>query len=394
MSIVVDSGTFDPSSGRLELANLAGLGGRRLRLTASLELEAEDDGGWIADPQDPGAFLLASAHRYPQGAIAAYCARLPAAAVEIASTVGTYELSSLRILLRCGRAGLELARSAPNLFWLLITALGEGELDLETAAQLVDERRTAILARCTGLPAQPALVRALEKIVLLRRTPTERRQVIEGLSTPHVLRELRACASIGIVTVRRLLQFRGWEQARWLRELREQSDAGRDRFGDARGFADDAVRLGTALGVRAPRLLIERLPSLAAVRTLHDRWDVQHRRALERSSLEDDPNLRVPFDDVGVVFAEDPRFRVLRSPLEVIEEGAALQHCAATYVERCRRSESVLVHVFDPPATLELRVDRGQLRIAQLRGLRNAPVSDECAEAVATWVAKAQRPGR
>jgi hypothetical protein len=387
--IALDDATFDPLTGDLVITS-AIPGAPRLRLAGSLLLEADAGAGWCPEHADPGAFLAASARRFPAGAVAAYCAGLPAGVLAFARVAGPFELTALRFFRLCGRPAFELAASAPNLFWLLAMALGREEIDYADARVLVAKKRAAILSRVTALPAKPELVRTLEKIQLDRRVEEERRVVIAGLATPHVLRSLRDRNSMNIATLRRLERLRTWTSARWLSEVIARSDQGRDLFGEARGAADDTESLGIALGLREPQRIVERARSLAALRILHDRWAAQHRRAMTLAKVEADRRLREPFDDPGIVFAEEPRYRRLRTPAEVMLEGLEMEHCAGAYVERCRTGEVILFHVESPPATLELRVERGRVRIGQLLGPKNARVSEECAEGVTRWVAQAR----
>lgn len=381
----------DALTGDLVLA-FAGLPDRRLRLrswTRGLLLEADEGDGWLPEPLDPGAFLRASSARSPEGPIAAFVREIPSGVLELAAAAGPYELTALR-LLRVGAAATELAASAPNLFALLCLAMGVGELDLAAGVDLVAAPRATILHRCAGLSGGGGTLRALESLRFERFGVEERRVVVEALSSETILRLLRRRPFTRVTTARRLLRFRGWNEARWLPELSTTSDQGLDQFGVARKLTEDCEALAAALRIPDGRQAIARAASVAALQALHDRWDARHRRELLAVVMLQDERGPVPLPDSGIVFPEDPRFRVLRTIGAVRAEGLTMQHCAASYLERCEQGVCVLVHVVDPPATLEVRVRDGRAFVVQLKGPRNSEVTAECASAAAEWIARAR----
>lgn len=392
MPQVVDAeAAHDGLTGDLALA-FAGLPHRRLRLRSwarGLVLEADDGDGWLPEPLDPGAFLHASAARSPEGPIATFVREFPCSVIELAAAAGPYELTALR-LLRVGAAATELAASAPNLFALLCLAVGVGELDLAAGVDLLAAPRTTILHRCAGLPGGGGTLRALESLRFERFGVEERRVVVEALLSEPILRLLRRRPSTRVTTVRRLLRFRGWNQARWLPDLSTMSDQGLDQFGVARKLTEDCEALAAALRIPDGHQAIARATSVAALQGLHDRWDARHRRELLAVVTLQDERGPVPLPEPGIAFPEDPRFRVLRTVGAVRAEGIAMQHCAASYLERCEQGVCVLVHVVNPPATLEVRVRDGRAFVAQLKGPRNAEVTAECAATTAAWVAGAR----
>jgi hypothetical protein len=387
MSLVLERATHS-GDGCLYFGEEASFQGRPHRVTPAFVLEVDEGAGWGAAAVDPGPFLLSTARRDPAGPVARFCADLDATERAVAGAVGGFELTALWLLRATGRGARELAASAPNLFWLLVAALGEGDLEREEGAAWVASPRKQILSRLVGQPVPPEAVRALERIQPKDRGGAERAAARDGVRHPHVLERLRT-QSLSISAVRWLVRARAWAGARWLTEAWALDPRGGGLL-DWLITASDTLRMGLDLGMPEPRRAIERAVSLASLRALHDRWSDEYGRRNRLRAL-DEPAMHVPFADVGVDFAEDARFRVLRTPAEVVREGDTMRHCCASYVEQCRRGQSVLVHVsVDDPATLELRVVPGGLRLAQLRGPRNAAPSEACVAAVRAWVSKAR----
>ena len=79
------------------------------------------------------------------------------------------------------------------------------------------------------------------------------------------------------------------------------------------------------------------------------------------------------------------------------EEGAAMHHCVAIYLEHTARGYYAIYRVLSPErATLRLsrryRGRRGGWRIAELKGKRNRQVKPSTKEAVEAWLWEARRP--
>jgi hypothetical protein len=392
MPLILDpQARLDAETGAL-LIELPKLGGARWRLASWNDgLTCESVDGAACDHQAVYGidFLRASARRHPEGPIAEFVGAIPPEVLRLAGAAGTYELAALRLMWR--PEARDLAASAPQLFWVLCAAIGEGEMTFDDGLECLRARRPELLARCApGLSASARLVRALTKIEIDAFSLEGRRTIFDALRSEEIVRLLGRITSIRLTTLRRLYWVRLWFDARWALELLSLSDGGVDRFWEAVTLARDTEQLGIALAVPEPRGAVLRAPTVAALGRLHDRWTAQHHRLTAAAHATKGERQRTPLPDTGVVFAPSERFRVLPTIGEVEAEGLAQQHCAATYVDRCLAGRTFLVHVQHPSATAEVRHSGGGLAVIQLRGPRNAPVDEETAQALAAWIADAR----
>lgn len=75
--------------------------------------------------------------------------------------------------------------------------------------------------------------------------------------------------------------------------------------------------------------------------------------------------------------------RLLRSGQDLVAEGRALEHCAATYADAVRRGESVLVGFAVCGHRSTVEIDPHELRVRQHRGPRNQDPHPLCVRALA-----------
>lgn len=76
------------------------------------------------------------------------------------------------------------------------------------------------------------------------------------------------------------------------------------------------------------------------------------------------------------------RYRMLISTGQLAEEGSKMQHCVASYSNEVQRGRSAIYHT--EGHTLELRMDKNGLVLAQLKGVRNATPPKELTEKILT----------
>lgn len=124
---------------------------------------------------------------------------------------------------------------------------------------------------------------------------------------------------------------------------------------------------------------------------------VQAQALLDQKRHEAGPVWTTPyelkFDDANVSAV------ILNSALDIWQEGQAMQHCAAKYVNRCARGELVMVSLRHsahrhPLATVSFLMTRQQVQVNKFSGFANRRISEEAYELIQDCRQQLQRQRR
>jgi hypothetical protein len=354
---------------------------------------------WEADQRDWQLMLLSSARRaggdHPAGRLAA---TVPEEALRLARAAGTYELTGLR-LLRHHAETWDLARTAPNLFWLLSAVVGAWDTSPEEHGELLRLRRVEILGRCTGVAASAASLRFVEKFVPVEHNEAEVQLLLKGAGDVEIAQTFRHHRRVTpellrLATLCRPMLSHGFFQE----ALRRSVDASQEgtpletaEAWEVVSTYRDTLRMAGQLhldaGERARCLGAAR--TIAGLRALHDRW---WQRVSE--DVLETPNSGVtldePFPESGLIPPDG--IEPIRTARGLVDEGRAMHHCVVTYVQQCIAGVSFVFRVLRPQrATLEVRFIGGRPLAAQLRGPCNATPSVATKAVVEEWIAGCNR---
>jgi len=353
-----------------------------------------ENGEWREDWIDWQLGFVASARRAPGDHPAKrIAATVPDEALRLAQNAGSFEITALR-LLRHHPEATDLARSAPNLFWLVAAHVGAGDIPATAHGALLRMRRVDVLAACTHAERSAAAVRFVEKLVPLDHDEGELRLVERAAQDPQVVRLFHHRPRVYPELLRAVAASLAFIERRFFRDEVARVPDGEvsaSAIWEIHEIHDDVVQLGAALG--HPPLEIERriapLSTVNQLRALHDDWaDAFNVRMGDAVASLHDNDRTLP--DAGV--ATPPGIAPIRTVGELRREGIEMRHCVASYVDECIRGESFIYSVREPArATVQVRIVGARPVVTQMRGVRNAMVSDGVGKLVEDWIASVWR---
>ncbi len=300
-----------------------------------------------------------------------FVSSIPRRARVQAQRCGEHEVAALRLLRLHPRARV-IART-PNLLWL-VARLAD-ERGLEAALAALDGTPSEVLAACLGGPIAPGAVGLLGRVL-----PEEREEAGEALfvalrSRP-VVSALRHASEVEAAGLRAACRHEAHCTKPLLRRLL--------RYRGNASIADDwidqyerAIALGHRLGFTNPQAQVDR----GYAHGLFMRW---RKRALSAQGPLDPDAYEYPEPPI----AETATIVFVRNSAELFSEGSARFNCLFESDEECRDGKLAAYRVLSPErATLLICSETRE--IEDLRGLRNADVSDETRRAVYAWIASA-----
>jgi hypothetical protein len=372
------------------------------------------DNRWVEEWHDWQLAFVGEARRRSDHPARDVARTVPDDAADLAAAAGGYEITALR-LLRTDPQAWELARSAPNLFWLLCAHLGDRNEPTPAADSLFGAARTALLGMCVGGPVRPAALRFVERFRPRERSGFELRLLRRGVRPP-VMHLMRRCSHFGPWMLQRAVWGADLAPhspddltsdaffADALRLCSVAMEAGRalerddEPLQDAQTMCDDALDVARALGLdeEDAEEQVRSVPSVKRLRGVHDRWvarlNAEFPERARQRRIDADPLLladdapdeeRLPTS--GLADTQD--IRAIRTVGGLRAEGHEMEHCAGAYVERCLRGESFVFRVVRPGrATLEVHLRDGRPVVGQLKGPHNSEPSADTTTAVERWL--------
>jgi hypothetical protein len=321
---------------------------------------------------------------HPLRDVSGFLEGLPKAQLAVALQFPEFLLNSLELMGREPRA-VELHGLNPCLFWLIVLALGKGRMSLDDAAEAVLTKQRVVLGRLLDLPGKAS--RAVNKVAT--------RMVFSDELAAFNVDELRALLrQEGFVkswlawpTVP--FAFFGYNEPEFARSawLRAGVQVG---FGeplrDIGALYVDALRLGHMVNGDLRRLA--RCGTRADMEDLHNEWmDILYgQRRREKQVAVQFPPPPIPGTE-GIEHISDGR--------GLYEEGEAMHHCVAIYLDSTARGHYAIYRVLSPErATLQLARSRRCPRwyIAELKGPCNRRVKPSTKAAIQDWLDEARRP--
>ncbi len=351
--------------------------------------------GWVADDEDRQLALVSVGTRALDGHPArAFVAGVPRDALRLAVRCGTFELTGLRLLRRHPSAW-ELAATAPNLFWLVAAAVARSR-PLRPIEELLRYRRVDVLGACIGKAVMPAALRFVERIVPESYGPDEADVLARAAGDGAVVRRFAHRAAVPIEALRLAAAYPAMRDLPVFLALAMDADG--DRSGTRRDVARlaalhrDSHRMAAVMNMD-PSAVERGLASCRTVddvRALHDRWTDRWEERERRDEWSEyaERHEDAVFPDPPLVGTDSIVF--IRTPAELAREGCEMRHCVGSYIEECVQGRSFIYRVLAPGrATLEVHWSGGRPYVAQLCGVRNAPVGPEVEAAVDAWMESA-----
>ena len=229
---------------------------------------------------------------------------------------------------------------------------------------------------------------SLKQIMAEFHMPYPLRRIAAASCEPKMFQVIAALAKMDPAVLGQIIPEATGPQRQWLRNLRDFNARLRQRGRSSETLAWAAVAMAAARpakGEAADMADFASSPDATfntawrwkrATEEMH-RW---HSRLTVERALRGSPITPETVMDFGkhpdIASVDGFAFVALRTPLSLAEEGAAMRHCVATYINDVMRGKCSIVSIKragDRIATLELR---GGL-INQIKGHCNADVSNE-----------------
>jgi hypothetical protein len=323
---------------------------------------------------------------HPLREVSFFLEGLPKEQLDIALQFPSFLLNSLELLSREPRA-VELHRLNPSLFWLIVLALGQRRMALDEAAEAVLTKQRVVLGRLLDLPKKAR--RSVNKVAT--RMDFSGVLEIRDLDTlGRLLRDDRFVKHwLGWPTIPFALfgyNEPGIARSSWLRARAGVQAGLSEPIGEIGALYVDSLRLGRMVNGNLRHLA--RCGTRADVEDLHNEWvDLLHGyRHREKQKAKRFPRPPIPNTESIVLITDGQG---------IFEEGEAMHHCVAIYIDSAVRGHHAIYRVFSPErATLRLarRSRDAPWYIAELAGRRNRRVKPSTKEAIQAWLDEAQLP--
>lgn len=244
-------------------------------------------------------------------------------------------------------------------------------------------RRPELLGRF-GYPAEPRLVRLLEKLGLPGAVSFNARRLFGELCRNGWLVSLlvqNPQPSWGLV--RAALRNADYRKSRLFQKLLRQSTGVDRTFRGVVRVAEllqETIRVGQSL--LGPQGGAEQqvfaCPSAQGLVHLHDTWSMK----LQYKGLYHFPEPPLPGTDTLVP---------IRDSAVLYKEGKSMQHCVFSYMDAIRSGRSYIYQMLAPArATLEIVPSGRRWVLRQLRGVRNADPGPEAFHVARSWLEQSQ----
>ncbi|GFK95305.1 hypothetical protein NNJEOMEG_03164 [Fundidesulfovibrio magnetotacticus] len=310
---------------------------------------------------------------------------VPVWALEVARPFRYGQTRLLRVL-RAAPRMQDLARDDPHVFWLLSDCLPEGR-PAERLKGLAHLRRRDILALALGSGSE-SMARLLRKLRNPSYEPSDM-DLLRRLFGSDLWTRLRHLPRVDWQALKvvgrepRLLNCRCVQN---LLSAAQERNAARETS-RLRELLQDIRRLARVMRLPAPESRIERLPDLEAVEAYHDSLA----RTLSRKRRAE-VEARYPGPFPPPPLPGDADIVPVATVGELFDEGEAMRHCVASYVERVLWGACAIYRVLAPQrATLEVVIlEDGKCRLGQLKLSCNREASAETQARVRRWMAGAR----
>lgn len=369
----------------LDLRDLYGFEGGLVRIAPwqdRLLVERMDEHGWIQDDTALDYPLVTEAtETLPKGhPMRRFCEGFPPWASDAVRPFRINQLRLLRILSVDPKAQ-ELAVNAPIVFWLLAECLGD-QASTEDILELTRCRRRKILGQALG-DSSKSLLHFLGKLdkFSFEATDLERlRLLVAGKAWVG----LRHMGRLNWQVLKLFLKQDDWLDYSGVRTLLHvpQGAVALERFNQWKRVAGDIQRIAAVLQLPPLTERLKQVRDHAQLRRLHDALTARLNR---QRTLEIEGRFQKPFPLAPL--PGDQVIQPITNVSELLDEGTAMHHCAASYVNSIFEGRSFIYKVLAPErATLQIvRLPDGKLRIGQMKLVCNAEPSQETINKVFDW---------
>ncbi len=333
-----------------------------------------------------------------------YMQNVPDGVKEVLAPFFWRQFVLLRMMRQDTKVTLDLLHSNSALAFLLVCRGYDQGLSTEELVKLAGKKRKEILAFSGGLCCNSA-VNILSKIRASNEKPihedeqTRRNcylsqktadQLLATVNDKKIMENLRHCAAIPLIALTSLkdrqmrslqmLAFKDYEEKIMMKE---------NTFREVitwESVWSDTVGLGNSLRVQNPVRVLSKCGSLENLLKMHDKWSVKlasRRRVelidemVEKYATSEFP--KPPLEGEGAV-------EHISNMEQLVDEARYMKHCALSYVEKIMNRDCYLYSVRGPErATLEVALINGNPVMVQLRGVKNASVSEGVKDIVTCW---------
>ncbi|MEL7638072.1 MAG: PcfJ domain-containing protein [Solidesulfovibrio sp.] len=378
----------------LDLRDLYGFEGGLVRIAPwhdRLLVERMDKHGWVQDDTALDYPLITEAtETLPKGhPMRRFCEGLPAWASDTARPFRINQLRLLRILSVDPKAQ-ELAVNAPIVFWLLAECLGD-QASTEDILGLTRCRRRDILGKALG-DSSNSLLNFLCKLdkFSYELTDLERlRLLVAGKAWVG----LRHMGRLNWQVLKLFLKQDDWLDYSGVRRLLHvpQGAVALERFNQWKRVAGDIQRIAAVLQLQPLTERLKQVRDHAQLRRLHDTLTARLNR---QRALEIEGRFQKPFPLAPL--PGDQVIQPITNVSDLLDEGTAMHHCVASYIDLIFEGKSFIYKVLAPErATLQIvRLPDGKLRVGQLKLACNAETSQETVNQVSNWFNTVYKPSQ
>jgi hypothetical protein len=324
----------------------------------------------------------------PNPVVEAFLAEIPP---EARSRVQPYPYGQCLLLsmLATSTEARDLARSNPNLFWLLAVAVNERRITADQIAALCRMKQAEILRVLTGT-ASKAQVRFLRKVRVREGTMIGGHYLLEAAGNPSIVHAVRHHTDMPVTLISMLAIFPALARTDLvpviLSEIAKCETAGPERVRRLHG----SLRY------------LERAQDVLCARAFRDRLEELIRDEDNRRLLLSEAMLALPEDDCAEppVFPPPPlpgtdTIVPITSLEELDAERRAQRHCVVDYARAVCAGLVYIYRVLAPQrATLAIDLTGDRPKIGEFKLARNGKPGRKARKAVEAWFAAADAARR
>ncbi|MCB5226637.1 PcfJ domain-containing protein [Alishewanella sp. 16-MA] len=147
----------------------------------------------------------------------------------------------------------------------------------------------------------------------------------------------------------------------------------------------DCLMLAETLGINLPQRIIRNLSGLTDLQQLHDRWVIR----VNAGTIADIPHAEYANQFCHFPYPNSNGIEAIKSQGELSEEGILLSHCIRSYLNLIMAGQYWAYRLIlpDERATIGFKRDeKGAIILDQIRGYKNALVSQQASDYVSQWL--------
>lgn len=287
----------------------------------------------------------------------------------------------LKVCIESYRA-VQMLESNPCLLWLMLHLSNQKSLGSAQVHCWLGEKRKSIIREITGVEVDGS-EKFLSKLVLLTGEKNELDLVGRAVSDPGVVSAYSHWANIPVQALYISERYPDLQGADYLLDWCSKNKKRMSNYlsgvSALNKLTGDAVRLGRELNIKNSMTLVKACKTVDQLNKLHDKWVV----SLNRSRKYYDPDVEFSRPNIG----QCKGVLWVSSANSLIDEGAEMEHCVATYVDRVRTGISIIFSVFYPErATLEVSFRENRYVLVEIKRERNLEVDGKTRSYVEDWL--------